>query len=231
MTPDGVVGKATWYNIQNIYIGVKRLTNLSAEAIRFEEISQQFPEVLREGDVGIGVANLQYYLDFLSVYYNTIPPISADGVFGTSTRAAVESAQRTFGLPADGVVGEATWNAIYNAYLGIARTVPLQYTEGVIVPYQGVVLRIGADSEEVRLLQEYLNYIAKTYASIPTVTPTGYFGPRTQEAVIAFQNEFGLEPTGTVGAITWQEITEEYETLFLGTQLQDGQYPGYEIGR
>jgi hypothetical protein len=34
-----------------------------------------------------------------------------------------------------------------------------------------------------------------------------------------------------VGAITWQEITEEYETLFLGTQLQDGQYPGYEIGR
>ena len=230
LTPDGVVGKSTWYNVQNIYIGVKRLTDLSAEAIRFDEISQQFPEVLREGDVGIGVANLQYYLDFLSVYYNTIPPIPSDGVFGPSTRAAVESAQRTFSLPVDGVVGEATWYAIYNAYLGIARTVPLQYTEGVIVPYQGVVLRIGADSQEVRLLQEYLNYIARSYPSIPTVTPTGYFGPRTQEAVIAFQNEFQLEPTGTVGAITWQEITDQYETLFLGSQLQNGQYPGYEIG-
>lgn len=231
LTPDGVVGKATWYTIQNIYIGVKRLTDLSAEAIRFDEISQQFPEILQEGDVGISVANLQYYLDFLSVYYNVIPPLEADGVFGSTTRSAVESAQRAFGLPVDGVVGETTWNAIYNAYLGIARTVPLQYTEGVIIPYQGVVLRIGADSEEVRLLQEYLNYIARTYPAIPTVTPTGYFGPRTQEAVLAFQNEFGLEPTGTVGAITWQEITDQYETLFLGSQLQEGQYPGYEIGR
>jgi peptidoglycan hydrolase-like protein with peptidoglycan-binding domain len=119
---------------------------------------------------------------------------------------------------------------MYDAYLGIVRTVPLEYTEGVIVPYQGVVLRQGADSEEVRLLQEYLNYIARTYTSIPTVNPTGYFGPRTEEAVLAFQNEFGLEPTGTVGAITWNEITERYETLFLGSQLNDGQYPGYEIG-
>ena len=230
LTTDGIVGKATWYAIQNIYIGVKRLTDLSAEAIRFDEISQQFPEVLQEGDSGIGVSNLQYYLDFLSVYYNTVPPVAVDGVFGSSTRASVEGLQRTFGLPADGIVGEATWNALYDAYLGIVRTVPLEYTEGVIVPYQGVVLRIGADSEEVRLLQEYLNYIARSYPSIPTVNPTGYFGPRTREAVLAFQNEFGIEPTGTVGAVTWQEITELYETLFLGTQLQDGQYPGYEIG-
>ena len=230
LTPDGIVGRATWYKIQNIYIGVKRLTDLSAEAIRFDEVSQQFPEVLREGDSGIGVANLQYYLDFLSVYYNTIPPTAIDGSFGASTRAAVEALQRTFGLPVDGIVGEVTWKAMYDAYLGIVRTVPLEYVEGVIVPYQGVVLRQGADSEEVRLLQEYLNYIARTYPSIPTVNPTGYFGPRTEEAVIAFQNEFGLEPTGTVGAITWGEITERYETLFLGSQLGDGQYPGYEIG-
>ncbi len=230
LTPDGIVGRATWYRIQNIYIGVKRLTDLSAEAIRFDEISQQFPEVLQEGDQGIGVANLQYYLDFLSVYYNTIPQVAIDGDFGASTRAAVEALQRTFGLPVDGIVGEVTWKAMYDAYLGIVRTVPLQYTEGVIVPYQGVVLRQGADSEDVRLLQEYLNYIARTYPSIPTVNPTGYFGPRTEEAVIAFQKEFGLEQTGTVGAITWGEITERYETLFLGSQLGDGQYPGYEIG-
>ncbi len=230
LTPDGIVGRATWYKIQNIYIGVKRLTDLSAEAIRFDEISQQFPEVLREGDSGIGVANLQYYLDFLSAYYNTIPPTAIDGSFGTSTRAAVEALQRTFGLPVDGIVGEVTWKVLYDAYLGIVRTVPLQYVEGVIVPYQGVVLRQGADSEGVRLLQQYLNYIARTYPSIPTVNPTGYFGPRTEEAVIAFQNEFGLEPTGTVGAITWGAITERYETLFLGSQLNDGQYPGYEIG-
>ena len=193
LTPDGIVGKATWYAIQNIYIGVKRLTDLSAEAIRFDEISKQYPEVLREGDTGVGVSNLQYYLNFLSAYYNTIPPVTTDGSFGASTRAAVESAQRTLGLPVDGVVGPSTWNAIYDAYLGIARTVPPKYTEGTVIPYQGVVLREGSDAEEVRLVQEYLNYIAASYPSIPTVNPTGYFGPRTREAVLAFQNEFGLE--------------------------------------
>lgn len=230
LTPDGIVGRSTWYNIQNVYIGVKRLTDINAEGIRPNEVTQQYPELLREGDSGIGVANLQYYINFLSAYYDTIPALAIDGVFGPSTTAAVQAVQRTFGLPSDGIVGESTWAALYNAYLGIVRTIPLSYTEGVTVPFPGTVLRIGADSEDVRLLQQYLNYIATSYPSIPTVNPTGYFGPRTQEAVIAFQNEFGLEPTGTVGAITWEAVTDIYQSLFLGNRLNDGQYPGFEIG-
>ena len=97
-------------------------------------------------------------------------------------------------------------------------------------PFPGVVLRVGADSESVRLLQQYLNVIAGAYPSIPTVNPTGYFGPRTEESVIAFQNQFGLEPTGTVGAITWAAIADVYEAISIGSGLRDGQYPGFEIG-
>ncbi len=230
LTADGIVGRATWYQIQNIYIGVKRLTDINSEGIRPDEVTQQFPEILREGDRSVGVANLQYYINFLSAYYDTIPALTVDGSFGPSTTAAVEAVQRTFGLPVDGVVGEATWYALYNAYLGIVRTIPPTYTEGAAIPFQGVILRIGSDSEEVRLLQEYLNVIAASYESIPTVNPTGYFGPRTQEAVIAFQNEFGLEPSGTVGALTWAAIADIYDDLSIGTRLSDGQYPGAPIG-
>ncbi|MBE6633245.1 MAG: peptidoglycan-binding protein, partial [Ruminococcaceae bacterium] len=198
--------------------------------IRYDEVSKQYPDVLRQGDSGIEVANLQFFIDYLSAYYNTIPSLTVDGSFGAVTEQAVRAVQRTFGLPVDGVVGEITWEAIYDAYLGIVRTVPPEYVEGVVIPFPGVVLRIGADSPEVRVLQEYLNVIAEAYPNIPTLNPTGYFGNLTRSAVTAFQNTFGLEPTGTVGAITWNAIANIYESLFLGSSLREGQYPGFEIG-
>ena len=230
LTPDGIIGKTTWYTIQNIYIGVKRLNALNSEGITLSEVTQQYPRLLQEGSSGDGVRTLQYFLSYLSQFYDTIPPTPIDGDFGASTRASVEGAQRTFGLDADGIVGEGTWFAIVNAYLGIVNTIPRDYVEGVSVPYGGIPLRIGSDSDSVRLLQEYLNYISQSYTDIPSVDATGYFGPRTQEAVIAFQSRFGIDPTGVVASVTWNAIIELYETLFLGNRLQDGQYPGFDIG-
>ena len=177
------------------------------------------------------MAHLQYYLNYLSGFYDSIPPLAIDGSFGPSTRAAVIDAQNTFALPADGIVGPVTWQAIYDAYLGVISTIPPVYTEGVIVPYQGVVLREGSESDAVRLLQEYLNYIATSYPAIPTVSVTGYFGPRTREAVIAFQEELGLPINGQVSAITWNAITSLYSDLYTGNRLGEGQYPGFETGR
>ena len=83
----------------------------------------------------------------------------------------------------------------------------------------------------MRLLQEYLNYISQFYNQIPSVTPTGYFGERTREAVIAFQRFSGIEPNGTVAAATWNAITSLYNDLFAGNRLNEGQYPGYAISR
>ena len=79
------------------------------------------------------------------------------------------------------------------------------------------------------MLQEYLNYISQFYGQIPSVTPTGYFGERTEEAVIAFQRFSGIEANGTVGAATWNAITSLYNDLFSGNRLNEGQFPGYNI--
>ncbi len=231
LTPDGIIGPSTWYYIRRIYNGVKRLNEIDSEGISPEEVTSQYPGVLREGDAGLGVANLQYYINYLSGFYNSVPPLAIDGSFGQSTRAAVIDLQNTFGLPADGIVGEITWKALYDAYLGIVSTIPLKYIEGNVVPFPGVVLRIGADSDDVRLLQEYLNYIARSFPTIPTVSVTGYFGPRTREAVIAFQEQFGLPINGTVGAVAWESITDIYSDLYNGASLGEGQYPGFELGR
>ena len=227
LTPDGVIGKATWYKIQNIYASVKRLNDVSSEGIALEEVTNQFPETLQLGDTGIGVSSLQYYLAYISQFYDTITPTSIDGIFGEGTRSSVISAQNTFGLTPDGVVGEATWNAIYDAYLGIVNTIPIKYVEGNAIPFPGVFLRVGIESEDVRVLQEYLRYISQYYSEIPSINPTGYFGYQTENAVRAAQSLFGLEPNGIVGPVTWLEIARLYSDLFNGTRLNEGQYPGF----
>ena len=231
LTPDGVVGKSTWYRIQNVYIGVKRLNDLNSEGITLQEVTQQYPGVLRLGDTGNPILNLQYFIAYISQFYETIPPVAIDGVFGESTRSAVEAVQRTFGLVPDGVVGEATWDALYRAYRGIVNTVPREYVEGNAIPYGGVPLRIGAESEDVLLLQQYLNAIAEVYPEIPTVSPTGYFGPRTQDAVVAFQTLAGITPTGIVSATTWSAIAELFNAISIGAPLQTDQFPGFPIGQ
>ena len=230
LTPDGIVGKSTWYRIQNVYIGVKRLNDINAEGISLEDVTDQYPGVLQIGDQGNAVLNLQYFIAYVAQYYETIPAVAIDGVFGTTTQDAVRAVQSTFGLPQDGVVGERTWDALYRAYRGIVNTIPREFVEGVAIPYPGVPLRIGSESEEVLLLQQYLNLIAESDPAIPSVNPTGYFGPRTQEAVIAFQNQVGISPTGVVAAVTWSAIAERYDALHRGATLQNGQYPGFAVG-
>ncbi len=231
LTPDGIVGRATWYRIQFIYNAVKRLNELDSEGIRLEEVTDQYPGVTREGDVGTDVRNIQYLLAYLAQFYNTVPPITPDGIYGPATTAAVSAFQQTFDLPVTGEVDFDTWDILYRTYRGFIETIPFQYIEGNVLPYPGVPLRLGSEDDTVRLLQEYLNYVAGFYPQIPTVSPTGYFGNRTQEAVIAFQRLQGIPTTGTVAAVTWDALTSLYSDLYNGSRLGEGQYPGYELGR
>ena len=227
---DGIVGNATWYYIIMIYNAVKRLNELDSEGIRLEEITKQYPGVLSLGSEGLGVSNLQYFLNYLSQFYSTIPSVAIDGSFGEATRNAVIAAQNTFGLTPDGIVGELTWNAIYNAYLGIVGEIPLKYIEGNVLPYPGTLLRIGSDSDAVLLLQQYINVIAQVYPEVNSVNTTGYFGTQTDAAVKAIQTISGLNPNGLVGAITWGAITSLYSDIVNGSRLNDGQYPGFAVG-
>ncbi len=230
LTPDGIVGKATWYKIQQIYASIKRLAELNSEGISPSDITQLPYELPSFGDTGLAVQNVQYYLNYLSRFYSTIPPVSADGIFGEQTRNAVLSAQRTFGLPETGELDARTFEAIYDAYLGIIDTLSFEFREGEILPFAGVVLNLGSEAPEVEVLQQYLNALADTYPEIPRVNVTGYFGTQTEAAVLAFQRLFGYQQTGVVEATVWNAIASEYQTLYAGGVLREGQYPGYEVG-
>ena len=227
---DGIVGKSTWYAIQFIYNAVKRLNELDSEGITLSEVTQQYTPGLGPGSSGIEVQNIQYLLSYLAEFYNTVPPVAIDGVYGPATTAAVSAFQQTFDLPVTGEVSFDTWDVLYRTYLGFIETIPFRYVEGNVLPYPGVPLRLGAEDDSVRVLQEYLNYLAGFFDELPTVNVTGYFGTQTRQAVLAFQRLQGITPTGTVAAVTWNAITSLYSDLYNGSRLGEGQYPGYEVG-
>ncbi|MBR4098699.1 MAG: peptidoglycan-binding protein [Clostridium sp.] len=116
LTPDGVVGKATWYRIVSIYVGVNRLAELVSMGQTFYAPRFEFPGTLREGDSGGSVRILQYMLALLAEFDNVLRPVSVDGTFGPGTAEAVRQYQSLSGLTVDGVVGEATWDSIYRRF-------------------------------------------------------------------------------------------------------------------
>lgn len=119
LTPDGIVGPATWYALVRIYVAVNRLAELRSQGQRFYANSWATTDPIERGDTGIKVEHLQYMLSVLSAYISEIPPVTIDGIFGNATRAAVIAAQRRFGLPQTGIVDFDTWDEIYDQFSGI----------------------------------------------------------------------------------------------------------------
>lgn len=61
-----------------------------------------------------------------------------------------------------------------------------------------MLLRKGDNNDNVKLLQQKLG-----------IEPIGNFGPKTEEAVKAFQTKYGLTADGIVGDGTWAKIMNE----------------------
>lgn len=137
LTPDGIVGPATWYALVRIYTAVTRLAELRSQGQKYYFNSWAHSNPIRQGNTGIKVEHLQYMLSVLSAYIPEIPPLTIDGIFGNKTRTAVLAAQRRFGLPETGVVDANTWNEIYDQFSGIENTTwrdpqDFPYTQAVI---------------------------------------------------------------------------------------------------
>jgi len=224
LTEDGIIGNATWYRITYLFNAVKRLSELDSEGIRLEDLPRRYEGQLSLGNSGDSVRVIQYYLAVVAAYYDTIPAIEVNGEFDQQTDAAVRAFQQTFALPVDGIVGRQTWQKLEDVYESIRASTDL--IEGGVVLFPGRVLQAGFQGEDVATIQEYLAYIAMVYTTIPAPSVTGVYGMETVQAVEAFQQEFGLPVTGTVGVTTWDTIASLYSDLRTGNIQQLGQYPG-----
>ena len=224
LVPDGVVGRATWYEILRVYSAVKRLNELNSEQLTFSELPLIYPIDLREGSTGYGVELIQYYLSLISLYNNTIPAVAIDGIFGPKTANSVSAFQRVYDLPETGIVDADTFFKMYDVFLGIINSLPdVNYAYNA-KPFPGISLLVGSTGEYVRLLQTYLNTLATVYPEIGTLAVDGIFGEATENAVKTVQRIFGLPETGVVNLATWNVIAGQYESILTGGTRSEGQW-------
>ena len=115
---------------------------------------------------------------------------TVDGIADPTTYNAVISFQNKNGLTADGQVGPATWDVLFdtisggNSYSRILKlTSPLMY------------------GEDIRAVQNKLNSLGYVAG-----TADGYYGNMTRNAVINFQSKKGLAADGDVGPTTWSAL-------------------------
>jgi peptidoglycan hydrolase-like protein with peptidoglycan-binding domain len=142
------------------------------------------PNDLRRGATGPEVERLQDQLVALG-HLTAAEKNTGPGIFGRRTEGALQALQRANHLAESGVYDEATRHAV------------TQIAEGV---------RRGSDDREVvsglqdRLVA--LNYMTPADAA----TGPGIFGRRTENALQAFQQRNGLEPTGVLDAATYHRL-------------------------
>ena len=227
---DGLVGRATWNQIQFIYNAVKKLYTVNSEGIRITDVQTRYTDTLSEGATGDGVLTIQYYLSYIALFIPSVIAAAMDGSYGPATTNAVKSFQRTYGLPENGIVDRATWDKMENVYYEIVSEIDYEFYNGRILPFPGRVLREGIEGNDVRVLQEYLNYISRSYPQIPTTRVDGVFGPSTADQVRAFKELFDLPgDPGRVNAPIWNAIASVYDDLYTGGSVNEGQFSGSNI--
>ncbi len=228
LTADGIVGPATWAELERQFETAYDDNNPGSFFGAYPGV------VLRQGNRGLRVQQVQYYLLYLHYSYSSIPRIRADGIFGPDTTAAVRAFQAKFGLAQDGVVGLNTWTELYSIYSQKNAAV---LADEEVPAYPGFVLRRGSQGRQVLGVQTYLTVLSRRYGSIMPLTRDGNFDARTEESVRAFQREFSLPVTGWVDEATWNRIYQEYKNTLLTEHEEcrfiDVPYPGEptEVGQ
>ena len=77
------------------------------------------------GSSGQNVRQLQEQLNLIGEFYNAIPPVEPDGIYGEQTAEAVRKFQKIFDMPQTGVVDFATWYQISGKYVALSAIAEL----------------------------------------------------------------------------------------------------------
>ncbi|MFA9424049.1 MAG: peptidoglycan-binding protein [Sedimentibacter sp.] len=232
LPPTGIVDKGTWYKIRNVFFAVTKTSELISEGILVEDILKEFSGVMFEGETRTRVYLLQYFLNIMASFFDTIPSVEINGYFGPETKNSVLEFQKTMKLPITGIVDQTTWNLLYKYILSIFTNIPNSVVLFPLfrsIPYPNIVYVIGMGIEEpgVFVIQQMLSYLSATMTDLPLISQDkvdGIFGPLTKEAVIAFQKKYGLEANGIVDEVTWNKMAEEYTRLRLQDEMYNNNY-------
>ena len=199
LKPDGIIGETTWNSIVNDYS-----TLPVPPADRYPGYA------LKPGTEGAAVLAMQTKLNLISPVYTAVNKQTADGKYGKNMENAVRRFQGQFGLVADGIIGEKTWDKITAVHSGVMNNNNTQ----VESRYPGYVLNTGSRGDSTRFVQSYINAvnISRNY-KWPVLTVDGIYGQMTKENVRKFQAQYGLSADGITGRKTWAFLINRFNQI------------------
>ena len=138
----------------------------------------------------------------------SIQPLFTQFCNGTTSTCQGLSQWGTVSLAEQGLTPYEILQRFYGGDISILTDTPVA-SVGESSP--GEPLRLGDDSNSVKIIQTELNRISDNYPAIPKIrVENGLFGLDTENAVRAFQEIFGLPRSGTVDKATWYRIRRYY---------------------
>lgn len=221
LSPDGIVGKATWYQIVRIYVAVKRLAELQSEGQTWYFNTWDYPDAIQLGDTGQKVEQLQYMLAVIGDFIPRIPTVEVTGSFGEETRQAVLAFQEYLNLPLTGEAGTITWDAMYEVFIAIETYI---FRDAALFPFER-----AQEATTIRQLQEQLRRISNAYPSIPFPPLSGRLDAATRQAISAWQRYVNLQVTGAPNRQTLRSIADAAGDLSFAQSTRAFQFPGKDL--
>lgn len=207
----GTVDRATWYRISQIYTSVKRLGELTSEGQRASYNQQLYPgSPLRLYSRGSEVQEIQFYLQRISRFNQSVEGPKLDGIFGADTQRAVISFQNAYGLEPTGIIDKSDWETLVSVYNGTLDNVQEPESSLNTIPYPDFVVSVGARGEYPKYVQETLNVINNVFLTIPELDADGIFGTKTQNSVNEFATLFGYDASLGINEALWNKINQIY---------------------
>lgn len=201
LTADGVVGQRTWNTLYAAWVDA-------------------------QSDLG-GTAWPGTALRRLAAYYSDVPRVAVDGKFGAATTRAVKAWQSRAGLTVDGVVGQLTFQSLYDAAQALEASGPVVRT--VSLPAPAATLRPGDTGAAVLRLNRLLLFLSQWIPEInftASDTPDNTFDLELEIAVRSAQRYFGLTETGAVTAADWKVFRDAAEQLLAANPAGPSPKPG-----
>lgn len=223
LTPDGIVGRRTWYKLVYLYTGLRKLSELNSLGVDLD--TQSFLSAtnndLKEGSSGKEVYYLQYMLSVISQVYVNIPPLEITGYYSVDTKNAVMELQKYYSLPQTGIADAKTFDAVHSAFITTAR-----YLDQKGYTFEDFS---GLNPTSIAEIQTHLNNISKINKNILSVAVTDYIGPRTRDGIAKINHTYHIKSDELLGFETRKRIRENSDIYTNSVNPSFTQYPGYVL--
>jgi peptidoglycan hydrolase-like protein with peptidoglycan-binding domain len=152
---------------------------------------------------------LQYMLNELALSNAALPRLVVTGRFDEPTLEAVMTFQRDFFPPVTGVVDQATWDAIVDAYQQnqLFNGAPALLR---VLPSSRFFTKEGQSSEQLLLAQAMLSSLSRAVTNFAGCAMDGNNSGETLADLQMVQALSGLPVTGTLDRATWEFLARLY---------------------